>query len=133
MSFNRVYEFVCDRWLAADEEDGKTTVFLYPGLSSKSADPGVPYIVNIFTGDKKNASTSAKVFVELFGGESGKESSGKIMITDAKFERNKVDKVTIESPKMLSPLYQILVGHDNSGGGQDGFLTKLKLKPLALE
>ena len=71
----------------------------------------------MFTGDVRNASTSAKVFIELFGGRNGDQSSGKLMLEDGEFERGRIDKLFIESPILLSPLSQILIGHDNSGAG----------------
>lgn len=126
MSIGRVYEFNCDRWLAEDEEDGKTTVFLYPGAGNV-ADPGVNYNLNIFTGDIKYAGTDAKVYVELFGGKNGEESSGKIMLNGGKFEKGNIDKITIQA-KMLSPLSKILVGHDNSGNNPGWFLDKIEVE-----
>ena len=99
-------------------EDGKTSVVLYPGVKSDQiAQPGVPYIVRVFTGDVKNAGTSAKVFIELFGGKAGEETSNRIMLQDGHFDRGKVDEFHVESPKFLTPLSQILIGHDNSGSG----------------
>jgi len=131
---NKVYEFIADRWLAEDEDDGKTNVFLYPsnGVTGQKADPGVPYTVSIFTGDKRNAGTSAKVFIELFGATYGnrqhEESSGRIDLVDGKFERGLVDKLVVESPKLLSPLSQILIGHDNSGSGAGWFLDRVEVE-----
>ena len=37
-----------------------------------------------------------------------------------------VDKLIAESPLMLSPLSQILVGHDNSGSGAGWYLDKIE-------
>ena len=91
---------------------------MIPGIkTNKEAEPGVPYIVRVFTGDVKNAGTSANVFVELFGGRSGRETSGRILLQDGQYERGKIDEFRIESPSNLTPLSQILIGHDNSGQG----------------
>jgi hypothetical protein len=98
------------------KDDGKTTVFLYPSRGSRSgnAQPGVPYIIHVFTGDKSNAGTNAKVYIELIGGKSGNETSGRIELKDGKFERNMIDKINIDTHKVLSPLSKIIIGHDNS-------------------
>ena len=118
---NRVYEFVCDRWLAEDEDDGKTTVFLFPvkGSMSPEVNSGVPYTLHIYTGDLKNAGTHSKVYVELFGGERNDRemSSGRIQLTDGVFKKGQVDKLNIDVPKLLTPVSRVLIGHDNSGGG----------------
>ena len=92
------------------------------------AEPGVPYILNIFTGDVKNAGTSAQVFIELFGGEYDEESSGRIPLNDGEFERNKVAKLHVQSAKQLSPLSKILIGHDNSGIAPGWFLDRIEVE-----
>jgi hypothetical protein len=42
-------------------DDGKTTLFLQPssGLRSGLSDSGVPYKVNVYTGNKANSGTNA--------------------------------------------------------------------------
>ncbi len=93
---------------------------MYPnsGPSKNVPEAGIPYIVSVYTGDVRNAGTSAKVFVEFYGDEfMAEESSGRIQLTDGKFERGLVDKLHVQSPKMLSPLSKLLIGHDNSGAG----------------
>ena len=151
MENHRVYEFICNRWLAVDEgkvqfdgsfvtrrffltwltflEDGKTTVILHPGVgATNKAQEGVPYILHIHTGDVKNATTSAKVFIELVGGRHGDESSGRIMLSDGEFKRGKVDVLHVESERMLSPLSYVIIGHDNSGSGPGWFLDKVEVE-----
>ena len=90
--------------------------------------PGVPYQLLVSTGGEKMASTSARVFVILYGGKSGDENSGKIWLDNGKFERNRTDIFNVEVATMLSPLSRIDIGHDNSGPGPGWFLDKVVVK-----
>lgn len=128
LTLNRVYEFVCDRWLAKDEGDGKTTVTLYPNKvysNREETAAGVPYILHVFTGDVRGAGTDSKVYVEMFGGRTGDESSGRLVLKGGEFERAVVDRIQVESGKMISPLSRLLVGHDNGGMSPGWFLDKI--------
>ena len=73
--------------------------------------------LQVETGDERQAGTSARVYVVLYGGKGGVESSGKVWLTDGRFERGRTDEFNIEVATMLSPLTKIDVGHDNSGPG----------------
>ena len=129
MNHHRVYEFECNRWLAENEEDGKTSVILYPGVGfGPDAHDGCPYVLFVHTGDVKNAGTSAKVYVELIGGKHEDESSGRIYLKEGEFERGKIDRIHIEAGKMLSPLSRLIVGHDNSGPGPGWFLDHVEVE-----
>lgn len=125
-NLGRVYEFLCDRWLAKDEGDGKTTVFLYP--STEAPSQGVPYNLFIHTGDKKNAGTDSQVYVELFGEKSGNKSSGMINLKDCKFKRGETTKKTIFADMMLRPISKVLVGHDNTGADPSWFLERIDIE-----
>lgn len=125
-NMGRVYEFLCDRWLAEDEADGKTTVFLYP--TADSSTQGVPYNLFIHTGDKKHAETDSIVYVELFGGKNGNKSSGIIKLKDCEFKKGKTTKTTIFIDKILSPIYEVLVGHDNSGADPSWYLEGIDIE-----
>nr|CAB3263471.1 lipoxygenase homology domain-containing protein 1-like [Phallusia mammillata] len=115
-----VYTFPCERWFAKDEDDGRITRELVAG----KGDAGIPYTVQLFTGDVRGAGTDAEVYIVLFGGRKGQQSSGKIIL-DGKFERNRVDVCNVESASMLSPLDKIEIGHDNSGAAAGWFLDKV--------
>jgi hypothetical protein len=125
LTLNRVYEFQCDRWLAKDEGDGKTTVILFPNKVSSGQEAGFPYIFHIYTGDIRGAGTNSKIYVEMFGGRSGDDSSGRITLKGGEFERSNVDKIQVESERMLAPLSRLLIGHDNSGRQAGWFLDKV--------
>mgnify|MGYP002260154521 CR=1 FL=1 len=90
---------------------------------------GIPYHLHITTGDVRNASTNAKVYVILHGGE-GKDNSGKLWLQNDKkdnFQRGRTDIFIVETTKMLSPLHHLTVGHDNSGLGAGWYCEKVKL------
>ena len=125
---HKVYEFLCNRWLAEDEEDHKTYVYLRAGDTEKTTDNSVPYKISIKTGDKRNAGTSAKVYAEFFGGKSGDKSSGKIYFKNGKFEQNKIDIFEVNFPKMISPVRRVVIGHDNSGFGPGWYLDKVEVE-----
>lgn len=90
---------------------------------------GIPYHLHITTGDVRNASTNAKVYVILHGGE-GEDNSGKLWLQNDKkdnFQRGRTDIFIVETTKMLSPLHHLTVGHDNSGLGAGWYCEKVKL------
>merc|ERR1712154_3836 len=86
-------------------------------------------IITVKTADKSSAGTDARVFVVLYGGEKGNETSGKIWLgtKGGDFERNKTDIFNVDVAKMISPLSKVEVGHDNSGSGPGWFLDSLSV------
>ena len=67
---------------------------------------GVPYSVHVTTGDVRNASTSANVFVVLYGGEDGQKNSGKLVLRNENndnFERGRTDIFHVETVDCLTP------------------------------
>ena len=66
---------------------------------------GVPYSVHVTTGDVRNASTSANVFVVLYGGEDGQKNSGKLVLRNENndnFERGRTDINILELIELSS-------------------------------
>ncbi len=94
--------------------------------------PGIPYTIQVSTGDKANAETSAKVFVILYGGKNGEETSGKIWLPKGRFLKGRTDIFNVEVGQMLSPLSRIDIGHDNSGPGPGWYLDKVWKNPFSL-
>ncbi|XP_048241483.1 lipoxygenase homology domain-containing protein 1-like isoform X2 [Haliotis rufescens] len=123
-----VYEFPCGRWFASDEDDGQISrdLLLNVGPMEAAPDTGIPYIITVTTGDKANAGTDARVYIELFG-DKGKETSGKIWLDNGKFDRNKTDIFNIGVAKMMSPLDHIIIGHDNSGAAPGWYLDSVSV------
>lgn len=83
---------------------------------------GIPYNITVYTGDKKNAGTDARVYIVM---HNKKTSSSQIFLSNGKFERKSVDLFTIDGPDELSPLTSLDIGHDNSGAGPGWFLDKV--------
>ena len=90
---------------------------------------GIPYNLQITTGDVRGAGTSAKIYVILYGGKKGEKSSGKLWVRNGKrdnFERGRTDIFTVECAEELSPMDHITIGHDNSGVGAGWYLEKVR-------
>ncbi|XP_078580092.1 lipoxygenase homology domain-containing protein 1-like isoform X2 [Branchiostoma floridae x Branchiostoma japonicum] len=121
VQLSRVYEFPCNRWFAKDEDDGQ----IQRDLLLTGQRGGYPYQVRVETGDVRNAGTSARVFIEMWGVD-GEETSGKIYL-DGKFQRGKTDALDIETGSILSPLSKIVIGHDNSGSGPGWYCEKVQV------
>jgi len=83
--------------------------------------------MHVKTGDVPNAGTSAGVYTVLYGGKDGDRSSGKILLSDGKFERGRTDIFNFDVAEMLSPLSRIEIGHDNKGPGPGWFLDEVSL------
>lgn len=80
------------------------------------------------TGDVRNASTNARVYVILHGGEDGERNSGKLWLQNEEkdnFEKGRTDIFTVETTEMLSPLHHLTIGHDNSGLGSGWYCEKV--------
>ena len=87
---------------------------------------GYPYTLHITTGDRPGAATNANVYVVLHGreGESGKvwvESGRRSLLA------GQTDRFEVCSPRLVSPLEQVTVGHDNSGVGPGWFLEQVRV------
>lgn len=90
---------------------------------------GIPYHIHVTTGDVRNSSTGARVYVIMHGGEQGMVNSGKLWLTNgekANFQRGRTDIFTVETTEMLFPVHHLTVGHDNSGLGAGWFLERVR-------
>merc|ERR1712110_777937 len=100
LEMSAVYEFPCGRWLAQDEDDGQVwrELILNVGPRDMAREEGFPFIITVKTADKSSAGTDARVFVVLYGGEKGNETSGKIWLgtKGGDFERNKTDIFNVD-------------------------------------
>ncbi|XP_071500737.1 lipoxygenase homology domain-containing protein 1-like [Diadema antillarum] len=115
------YEFPCGRWFARDEDDGLITRELYCGGQGSK---GIPYEIRVTTSDKRHAGTDARVYVVMYGGKDGEETSGKIWL-EGSFERGRTAICAAEIGTALSPLSKIDIGHDNAGPGAGWHLDRV--------
>ena len=85
---------------------------------------GIPYNITVYTGDKRNAGTDARVYIVMHN-EKKSSSSSQIFLSNGKFERKSIDLCTVDAPEELSPLTALDIGHDNSGAGPGWHLDKV--------
>uniref|UniRef100_T1ITA5 PLAT domain-containing protein n=1 Tax=Strigamia maritima TaxID=126957 RepID=T1ITA5_STRMM len=132
MKTNTIYDFHCHRWLCETRGDGKIErhLVLHSTEFCESTLPVYLYTVKISTGEMTNAGTTASVFIILYGGIDGQESSGKIWLTRGKFKRGCSDVFDVELPALLSPLSRLAVGHDNIGTSPSWYLVSVAISCL---
>ena len=126
-----VAKFHCQRWLAKDEDDGKTSRELVAGgkhynryafltvLTLQSTNVAETshgshgYKVTIVTGDRPHAGTSANVYCELVGIGG---TTGKLQLENHRknFERARTDVFHLDTAD-LGQLKHVVVGHDDKG------------------
>jgi hypothetical protein len=82
---------------------------------------GIPYIITVYTSDKNNAGTDARVYIIMHN----KKTSSSQIFLNGKFERKSVDEIRIDAPDELSPLTALDIGHDNKGVGPGWHLNKV--------
>ena len=92
---HHIYEFLCNRWLAKDEDDKQIVRELIPTQDL----PDTIYHVKIKTGDVFEAGTDADVHLQIFG-ENG--NTDKIQLTTFNnsintFQRGSIDTFTFQS------------------------------------
>ncbi|KAL4225451.1 Lipoxygenase y domain-containing protein 1 [Mactra antiquata] len=119
-------EFVCQRWLAEDMDDGlierEITVSGAQMLSTTS------YHIHVKTGDVSSAGTDANVYLIISG---AKGDTGQLILRQSssfknKFERGKTDVFKIEATD-IGQIKRIKVGHDGSNPGAGWFLDEVKI------
>ncbi|XP_021365223.1 uncharacterized protein LOC110458016 isoform X4 [Mizuhopecten yessoensis] len=72
------------------------------------------FVITTSTADKPSAGTDANVFIVLIG--TNNKSTGKIWLKKGKFHRGRSDIFTEKVPDIESPVKDIEIGHDCSGG-----------------
>ncbi|XP_062503862.1 lipoxygenase homology domain-containing protein 1-like isoform X2 [Corticium candelabrum] len=115
--------FLCNRWLAKSEDDGRIALDLYPQADMVLCDKKVPYQLSVHTGDVSGAGTDANVFIVMYG-ELGKSDTYWLGNQTNNFERGKVDVFKIEAED-VGELRKFRIGHDNKGFAAGWFLEKV--------
>ncbi|KAF5404278.1 hypothetical protein PHET_02377 [Paragonimus heterotremus] len=141
--------FLCGRWLARNEDDGKTERTLIEDLNQRKINkPQIPWLLSVKTSKLPNAATSAKVTLALYG------SLGKT--EDLELDRSLLDDQSNWLPASSTPsesrlfekgaedvfrvnfadvgvLYKLRISHDNSGPNPQWHLEKVVLTNLNTE
>ncbi|XP_077208521.1 oxygen-regulated protein 1 [Paroedura picta] len=116
-------------WLAEDQDDGDTWREIAIRRPEKEPLALVVYEIHVYTGSKRDAETSANVYITLIGnrGDSGKRKLHKSKNNQIKFQRNQSDVFYIKAVS-VGNLNKILISHDGTGPGAGWFLDKVIIK-----
>jgi hypothetical protein len=129
--------FPCDRWLARDEDDGKTERVLKEASSLRDVRKSKTlWQVSVFTSNKKNAGTDAKVSMMIYG-DRGKSDEIALSHDIDKhshhnsdgglFESGMCDRFTVEAGEVGVP-FKIRVWHDNKGSAPGWHLDRVEME-----
>ncbi|XP_016338089.1 polycystic kidney disease protein 1-like 2 [Sinocyclocheilus anshuiensis] len=88
------------------------------------------YLVNVQTGHRRGAGTTAKVMVTLQFTEGQSEPYNLSDPEKPVFERGGVDVFLLSMPFCLGELQNIDISHDNSGGSPDWYLDRITMQDL---
>uniref|UniRef100_A0AAV2IX71 PLAT domain-containing protein n=1 Tax=Knipowitschia caucasica TaxID=637954 RepID=A0AAV2IX71_KNICA len=119
------FNFVCNRWLARDEEDREIVVEL---LSEDNEDLEMnSYEVHVFTGNMWGAGTDAKVYINIYGetGDTGERHLRKSNNLN-KFEKGREDVFSITAVD-LGVLKKLRIRQDNSQASAGWFLDRVEI------
>ncbi|XP_068933675.1 lipoxygenase homology domain-containing protein 1 isoform X3 [Petaurus breviceps papuanus] len=123
------YTFPVNRWLDKNAADGRTEVELYPS-EVEEIEKLIHYEVEIVTGDTGNASTSAQVYMQIYG-EEGKTEVLFLKSRSKIFQRGNKDTFQTDTFIIhaidLGPLKKIRIRHDNSGNASGWFLDRVDI------
>ncbi|PAA79474.1 hypothetical protein BOX15_Mlig008366g2 [Macrostomum lignano] len=125
LALSKVYEVPCYQWFSQSEGDHKLCRDLPvrsggSGLGPYKEGSDVSYDIRVKTSDRKNAGTSARVYIVLHRDSKKAKKpkrSDKIWLKSGKFDRGSIDRFAITLQDMLSPVTKLDIGQDNSGVG----------------
>ncbi|XP_048219317.1 lipoxygenase homology domain-containing protein 1 isoform X3 [Perognathus longimembris pacificus] len=126
------YTFPANRWLDKNQADGRLEVELYPS-EVVEIQKLVHYEVEIWTGDLGGASTTARVFIQIYGEEGKTEvlflSSRSKVFDRASKDIFQTDTFTIYAID-LGALTKIRIRHDNTGSRPGWFLDRIDITDM---
>ncbi|XP_033727326.1 serine-rich adhesin for platelets-like isoform X3 [Pecten maximus] len=99
---------------SSDDEETMTKKTPYSQKKDETTGTAETFVITTVTADKPSAGTDAKVFIILNG--TNDKSSGKIWLRKGKFHRGRSDIFTESVTDIDSPISDIEIGHDCSGG-----------------
>ncbi|XP_053257890.1 LOW QUALITY PROTEIN: polycystic kidney disease protein 1-like 3 [Podarcis raffonei] len=94
-------------------------------LADNEATACFPYLVQVFTGYRRGAGTSAKVILTLYGAEGRSEPHLLQHPQGPSFERGGRDAFLLATQKSLGNLHAIRLWHDNTGPNPSWFVRRL--------
>ncbi len=119
--------FPCERWLARDEDDGKTERVLKENTSLREMHEAKSvWEVSVYTSNMKNAGTDANVFLMIYG-DQGKTDELALRGDRGQFESGRCDKFTVEASDVGRP-FKIRVWHDNKGAAPGWHLDRIEME-----
>ncbi|XP_048219315.1 lipoxygenase homology domain-containing protein 1 isoform X1 [Perognathus longimembris pacificus] len=123
------YTFPANRWLDKNQADGRLEVELYPS-EVVEIQKLVHYEVEIWTGDLGGASTTARVFIQIYG-EEGKTEVLFLSSRSKVFDRASKDIFQLEAAD-VGEIYKIRLGHTGEGFGPSWFVDTVWLRHLVV-
>uniref|UniRef100_A0A8C9SD10 Lipoxygenase homology PLAT domains 1 n=1 Tax=Scleropages formosus TaxID=113540 RepID=A0A8C9SD10_SCLFO len=119
------YSFLCQRWLARDEEDGEVVVELLPEDNEELEEN--TYSVRVFTGSVWGANTDANIYINIYGenGDTGERALRNSNHLN-KFETGQVDLFSITAVD-LGTLTKLRIRHDNTSPQRAWFLDRVEI------
>ncbi|XP_016396373.1 polycystic kidney disease protein 1-like 2 [Sinocyclocheilus rhinocerous] len=91
------------------------------------------YLVNVQTGHRRGAGTTAKVMMTIQFKEGQSEHYSLSDPEKPVFERGGVDVFLLSMPFSLGELQSIDISHDNSGGSPDWYLDRIMVQDLQMQ
>ncbi|MEQ2279977.1 hypothetical protein AMECASPLE_014829, partial [Ameca splendens] len=124
----KALEFLCNRWLDRNEDDGQITRELVPFLDGQRL-YNIRYQISVKTGDIPGGSSDSNVFVKLYG---DKGDTGKLLLVVSTnnlgnyFETGRIDIFTVETFD-IGQINRLLIGHTNKGMRAGWFLDSVQI------
>ncbi|KAI5762662.1 PKD1L3 [Gulo gulo luscus] len=112
----------------ADMQKVKVTVLADNGPSSQ-----FHYLLQVSTGYRRRAATTAKVVITLYGSEGRSEPHHLCDPQKAVFERGGLDVFLLTTQSSLGELHGLRLWHDNSGASPSWYVNQVTVSDLAGE
>ncbi|XP_036889676.1 lipoxygenase homology domain-containing protein 1 isoform X1 [Sturnira hondurensis] len=123
------YTFPVNRWLDRNKADGRLQVELYPS-EIVDIQKLVHYEVEVWTGDVGGATTTARVYVQIYG-EKGKTEVLFLSSRSRIFERASKDIFQLEAVD-VGEVFKIRLGHTGEGFSPSWFVDMVWLRHLVV-
>ncbi|XP_066103488.1 lipoxygenase homology domain-containing protein 1 isoform X2 [Saccopteryx bilineata] len=124
------YTFPANRWLDKNQADGRLEVELYPS-EVVEIQKLVHYEVEVWTGDLGGATTTSRVFIQIYGSE-GKTEVLFLSSRSKVFVRASKDTFQLEAAE-VGEVFKIRLGHTDEGFSPSWFVDVLWLRQLVVQ